>query len=254
MFLNPRFPRNAVLQRQVVEGVHGVIELDLQAQNTGKIPLRVFDRSGGINSVRYDQYQDLNPNIAAELVYRTKSQAAAQPPQAAPPPAYAQNQYGQPYPYPSQTPAGYPYQAPQAPAPAPHAHMPAQGQDIASVVGQLDNSSLQALLASLQSQGNPAHSAPSAVHPQQAAAAAAAAAVGQNSQIDINALIGSLSAGGALPQGAPSNGYPAPPQQYHSASHPISPPAGSHPPAAPGERETAQQVQNIMATLARYRQ
>ena len=64
MFLNPRFPRDAVIQRQVVEGVHAVAELDYRAQQLARIPLQVFDRSAGRNSVRFDQYQDLDPSIA----------------------------------------------------------------------------------------------------------------------------------------------------------------------------------------------
>lgn len=252
MFLNPRFPRKAVLQRQVLEGVHGVIELNVQAQSTGKIPLQVFDRSRGINNVHFDQYQDLDPKIAVELVLRAKSQAAPQPPQPGPP-AYAPNQYGgQAYPYAGQQPAGYPYQAPHQPAPASHNQAPAQSQDVASVVGQLDNTSLQALLASLQAQQqNPAYAAmPSTAYPPQANAAAYA----QNSQIDINALLGNLNAAGALPSGTPNmSGYPTT-QPYHAASHPISPTTGGHPPPAPNGGDTAQQVQNIMATLARYRQ
>ncbi|KAK8055011.1 RNA recognition domain-containing protein, partial [Apiospora rasikravindrae] len=73
MFLNPRFPRDLVIQRQIVEGVHGVSELDFRAQSLAKIPLQVFDRSAGRHNARFDQYQDLDPAIAAELVARARS-------------------------------------------------------------------------------------------------------------------------------------------------------------------------------------
>ncbi|KAK4143035.1 uncharacterized protein C8A04DRAFT_12707 [Dichotomopilus funicola] len=77
MYLNPRFPRETVLQRQVVEGVHAIIDLDYGAQAKGKIPIQVFIRSGG-SSVRFELYQDVDPPIAAELVAREKSQSATQ--------------------------------------------------------------------------------------------------------------------------------------------------------------------------------
>ncbi|EAQ83264.1 hypothetical protein CHGG_09668 [Chaetomium globosum CBS 148.51] len=76
MYLNPRFPRETVLQRQVVEGVYAIVDLDYGAQTKGKIPVQVFIRSGG-SSVRFELYQDVDPPIAAELVAREKSQSAA---------------------------------------------------------------------------------------------------------------------------------------------------------------------------------
>ncbi|KAL2163466.1 hypothetical protein VTH06DRAFT_5524 [Thermothelomyces fergusii] len=108
MYLNPRFPRETVVQRQVVEGVHAIVDLDYGAQAKGKIPIQVFIRSGG-SSVRFELYQDIDPPIAAELVVREKSQSAAhlgQPPAPYAPP----NGYGHPPPAPAPAPpAGYPY-------------------------------------------------------------------------------------------------------------------------------------------------
>ncbi|KAI1771007.1 hypothetical protein F4818DRAFT_430875 [Hypoxylon cercidicola] len=107
MFLSPHYPRDAVIHRQALEGVHAVVELDYKSQQTGFISLQVFDRSAGHNNVRYDQYQDLDPNVAASLVTRTKSQAQLQPPyggQYPPTPQYAQAAQPQP-PY---LPAAYP--------------------------------------------------------------------------------------------------------------------------------------------------
>jgi hypothetical protein len=70
MFLNPRFPLQAIIRRQILEGVHGVTKLDMRCQQSAKIPLQVFDRQGGANNVRFDEYQDLDPKIAAELILR----------------------------------------------------------------------------------------------------------------------------------------------------------------------------------------
>ena len=77
MLLHPRFPKEKVIQRQAVEGGHAVVDLDLRAQTVGKIPCQVFDRSAGSNNVRFDQYVDLDPPTAAEVVLRTKAATAA---------------------------------------------------------------------------------------------------------------------------------------------------------------------------------
>lgn len=236
MFLNPRFPREAVIQRQVLEGVHGVVELDMRAQHTAKISLQVFDRSAGSN-VRFDQYQELDPPVAAQLVLRTKG-SVAQPPQPAypPQPSYPPQPYGAPAPY-----GGYPQPPVQQPPPA--------TPDLTSLVGQLsqmpnvDNTTLQTILASLQPQPQPQ---PTPTHP----AANYAAYQGQPqggppAQVDYNALINNISAASAKngppPMGA---GYPQPGYQQGNRGPPQ--------PAA-GSSDPARDVENIMATLARYR-
>lgn len=234
MFLNPRFPREAVIQRQVLEGVHGVVELDMRAQSTARISLQVFDRSAGTN-VRYDQYQDLDPTIAAQLVLRTKGSVAQQP--AYPPqPSYPPQPYGAPAPYSA-------YQQPPA-------QQPAAAPDLQSLVGQLsqmpnvDNSTLQTILASLQ---QPTPSQTPANYPPHHGAPPAA----PNSQVDLNTLISSFSAASANTgqpvMGGPGMpaGYPAP-AYHHGSRGPPQPAAGSSDPA--------RDVENIMATLARYRQ
>ncbi|KAB5542682.1 RNA recognition domain-containing protein [Coniochaeta sp. 2T2.1] len=242
MYFNPRFARDAVLQKLVVEGVHGVIELDMRAQTTGKIPLQVFARSSGSN-VRFDQYQDLDPKVAAELVLRAKPPQAppAQPQQPAYP-AYPPNPYPQyPQPYPPQhplpqgvPPSGYPYTQPPPTAPQGPAALTAQ--DIAGLAGRVDNNTLQALLASLSGGQQPA--------PQP----------GMPPQVDINALLGSLQGGVAppiQPQALSYGGY-----MPQMGGTPVQP-AGPHnlPPAGggAGPADTAAQVQNIMASLARQR-
>ncbi|KAL2176648.1 uncharacterized protein P884DRAFT_270481 [Thermothelomyces heterothallicus CBS 202.75] len=226
MYLNPRFPRETVVQRQVVEGVHAIVDLDYGAQTKGKIPIQVFIRSGG-SSVRFELYQDVDPPIAAELVMREKSQSAAHLGQ--PPAPYAPNGYGHPPPA-QAPPAGYPYPYPQ------HAVPPAQppaapAPDLASVVSNLDNSALQALLASLQT---PQAGAPQTAYPGVAPAAP------QTPQIDVNALLNNLRSAAAA--------QPAPPP----ASYGTAPAYGA--PTAPGSYggvDPAQQVQTIMEQLKR---
>ncbi|RAL64735.1 hypothetical protein DID88_001766 [Monilinia fructigena] len=207
MFLSPRLPLQAVVRRQILEGVIAVSQLDVRSQNASKIPLQVFDRSGGINAaVRFDEYQDLEPKIAAELVVRAKS--IAQRPQ---------------YP-PNSAPV---YQAPAVTA--------QPNPNIANIMGQLDNSTLQKLLGTLNSM------------PQQQNAPAVAA----NSAVDLVSLLGGL----APQQQAPQPMYQQPIPQ--AAADPY----GSYKnnvaygqPAAQQTGQDAQQVQAIMAQLARYRQ
>ncbi|KAJ4388120.1 nuclear polyadenylated RNA-binding protein 3 [Gnomoniopsis smithogilvyi] len=235
MFLNPRFPREAVIQRQVLEGVHGVVELDMRAQHTAKISLQVFDRSAGSN-VRFDQYQELDPPVAAQLVLRTKG-SVAQPPAYPPQPSYPPQPYGAPAPY-----GGYPQPPVQQP--------PAATPDLTSLVGQLsqmpnvDNNTLQTILASLQQQ-QPTPTQPPPVN--------YAAYQGQPQgapppQVDYNALINNISAasvkGGQPPMGAGVPGYPQPgyPQGNRGPPQPVA-----------GSTDPARDVENIMATLARYR-
>lgn len=230
MFLHPSFPREAIIQRQVVEGVHAIVDLDMQAHTYGKIPLRVFDRSGG-TSARYDDYRDIDPPIAAELVLRAKSQAV--PYQSAPPPPQPQyHGYGQPYggqPAPSHTPT---YPGGQGSRGPPPAQPPAvNAADLASVMNGIDNATLQRLLANMGSQG----AGPAATN--NAAGAA-------NAQIQ--ALIGGLQ---TVPAAAPAQ-----PASYGGQAFPPNgAPTHGHPSAA-GTGDSAVQVQNIMAQLARYRQ
>lgn len=237
MFLNPRFPREAVIQRQVLEGVHGVVELDMRAQNTAKISLQVFDRSAG-NNVRFDQYQELDPPVAAQLVLRTKGSVAQQHPVPAyaPQPSFPAQPYGAPTQY-----GGYAQAPVQQPPPA--------TPDLTALVTQLsqmpniDNASMQTILASIQQQQAPAHT------PINYAAYAGPPQTGGN-QLDINALINNISAASANngPPGIRSGGmagYPQPgyPQANQGAPQPVV-----------GSSDPARDVQNIMATLAMFRQ
>ncbi|KAG4434944.1 hypothetical protein IFR05_009585 [Cadophora sp. M221] len=231
MFLSPRLPLQAVIRRQIIEGVHAVSKLDMRSQNNSKIPLQVFDRQGGANNVRFDEYQDLEPKIAAELVLRAKHT----PPQVQQPQAYTQSQYA---------PVQPPYQQPAPAAVAPN---------LASIVGQLDNATLQKLLSTLQ--------------PQQQNGQAIAA----NSSIDLAGLLGGFAPQQPPPQQQQQQSYQPQPQGQASidpyanlANNPAlasllgngalaqrPQPVQAQAQPAPQQME---QVQNIMAQLARFRQ
>lgn len=208
MFLNPRVSLDAVIQRQVLEGVHAVTLLDMASQNSSKIPLRVFNRQGGANNIRFDEYQALEPKIAAELVLREKqTQAPIQAPYA--PPPFTQNQTYQP---PAATPVAQP--------------------NIASLVGSMDNATLQKLLSSL---GTAQHQNPPAVG---------------TSAIDLVGLLGTLN----QQQQQPQQAYQQQPTPY--ANYPVNPPTPTYATqqAPPAPQQSAQSVQNIMAALAaKYR-
>lgn len=197
MFLNPRLPRELIIQRQVVEGVHGVAELDNRAQMMAKIPLQVFDRSAGRQNARFDQYQDLDPKIAAELVLRAKASSQMQSPA-----VYG----GGPYP-----PASYPpMHQPQQPQyyanqPPPNGNLGALGN-----LAHLDPATLQKVLAAMQGQGG-GPGQPMGAHP----------------GVDINAVLGALGANTQAPPhmqqmpgyGPGPAGHGAPPSNPADQAH-----------------------------------
>ncbi|KAG6011045.1 hypothetical protein E4U21_000076 [Claviceps maximensis] len=257
MYLHPRFPKDQVIQRQAAEGVHAVVDLDIRAQNLGRIPAQVFDRSNGNNNIRFDQYVDLDPGTAAEVVSRAKSTAAAAAVAANFGQAYGaagayQNSYGihsQQSAYNGATrPGAYPPNLPPnlpPPLPPPHHHQQQQQQqhpaastnDLASLVSQVDNATLQRLLSTIQSQGGAPPAGGIYGHGNAAVSAP---------QIDIQAILGSLS--GAHQQ------HVLPPQAPYGASYAGQQPNGSISKSAGANGDAASQVQNIMAQLARYRQ
>lgn len=167
MFLNPRFPRELVIQRQVVEGVHGVAELDFRSQSVAKIPLQTFDRSAGRHNARFDQYQDLDPKIAAEIVARAKSQSQLQSPS-----GYPSSQYPPPS-----------YHPPSHMAPQPYSVLPSQPPANLNL-GGLDNATLQRVLSAVQ--GTPQ----GGIHGQPHMGAAPG--------VDVNAVLSALGANGAV--------------------------------------------------------
>lgn len=131
----PRVSLAAVVKRQMVEGVQAVVKIFRKSQNTGKIPLQVFNRSLGLNNIQFDEYEDLQANVAAELVVRAKSTHLA--PSA-----------------PLQFPSGSTYSAPQYPHQAQPRHLQQSlsggpQANLAKLITSLDGPSLQQLLGAM---------------------------------------------------------------------------------------------------------
>ncbi|KAI9822315.1 MAG: hypothetical protein M1827_000033 [Pycnora praestabilis] len=138
LYLNGRLSLAAVLRRQILEGVQAVVKLDRQTQHTGKIPLQVFDRRGGVDNVRFDEYDNLDANIAVELVLRAKqTHGAPDLPQY----SASQHNYREP-----QFQYGPPPVQQQPPPQAPAAAAP---PNIANLITSLDGPALQKLLGAL---------------------------------------------------------------------------------------------------------
>lgn len=239
MYLHPRFPKDQVVQRQAAEGVHAVVDLDIHAQNSGRIPAQVFDRSNGNNNVRFDQYVNLDPGTAAEVILRAKGLAAAAVvnySQAYGVPGAFQNPYGANPQQPTYNGAprsgAYPQ---QQPPPATSA------ADLASLVGQVDNATLQRLLSTMQGQGAAPPGAGVYGHGNPATHLPAS-----TPQVDIQAILGSL--GGSTQQHAP------PAQVPYGASYGGLQANGGNAKPTGSNGDATSQVQNIMAQLARYRQ
>ncbi len=219
MFLSSRLPLQTVIRRQILEGVHAVSKLDFGSQVSSKIPLQVFDRQGGADNVRFDEYLDLEPRIAAELVLRAKqTQVQSQGP------VYTRPQFA----------AGQSYQPSAAPA----------ATNIASLVGQLDNATLQKLLSTINTPQQPQN----------------AQAVAANSQLDLVSLLSGLQPQ-QPPQQSYQQAYQAPPPATYAGNPALNPALASllgnvapQAPANQNQPQSAQQVQNIMAQLARFRQ
>ncbi|SLM41203.1 RNA recognition motif domain [Lasallia pustulata] len=256
--LLPRVPLAAVVRRQILEGVRAVVKMGRNAQATGKIPLQVFDRSGGENNVRFEEYDNLEAHIAAELVIRARStQTAPQPPAgqyatAAPP--YAAPQYGQV----PQTPVQQ--QPPQAAAPPPN---------LANLITSLDGPALQKLLGAMaQNPQTPQQqTAQHAPHQHQQPLAPTAGTP------DLAALLGGIPRQQAPSHQAYQQAQQA--QQQHNSYSALSSgpgfagnpglaallggggnraPSGALPPQQQGPQANQQHVQSIMEQLAKWKQ
>ncbi|THC96786.1 hypothetical protein EYZ11_003751 [Aspergillus tanneri] len=117
LVLGPRIPLNAAVQRQIAEGVLAV----------------VFDRGGGPDNIRFNEYPDVEPSIAAEIVFHAQSMQRGAPPTPFPPnPAFG---------VPSIPPASIP--PPSLPALS-------NAPNIANMITSLDGPTLQSLLSALQ--------------------------------------------------------------------------------------------------------
>lgn len=135
LLLSPRLSEAAVIKRQIIEGVVAVSRLTRANQQSAKIPIQVFDRRGGAD-VRFEEYADLEPSIAAEVVLRAKTTAAT---------AMAAPTYG------------YGYGA-GAPAPAAAGLQAGAPPNLGNIITSLDSSGLQKLLGAMQNP-NTAHNA-----------------------------------------------------------------------------------------------
>ncbi|KAF2096828.1 hypothetical protein NA57DRAFT_58715 [Rhizodiscina lignyota] len=131
LLLSPRLSEAAVIRRQILEGVLAVSKLTQNAQRTGRIPLQVFDRRAGVDNVRFEEYQDLEPGVVAELVLRAKQTHGAQQPASA--------SYGLPPP-PSAGGYGMPQQAS-------YGLPPAQSPNATQILSSLNPQDLQKLLS-----------------------------------------------------------------------------------------------------------
>ena len=167
LLLSPKLAEAAVIRRQIIEGVHAVMKLERNVQYTNKFPLSVFDRSTPSN-VRFEEYLDLDLNIAVELVLRAKQNAAriAQQQQYNPISggSYGYGQQAIPPPLPNGPPippqfqqgnmqgAGARGQFPPRVPPPPISGIPTPSQ--------LDPATLQRLLGQAQNQGRPAVGGP----------------------------------------------------------------------------------------------
>lgn len=142
LVLGPRIPLGAAVHRQYIEGVLAVVRLSRPNQFSRKIPLQIFDRSAGPANVRFSDYPEVEPNIAAELMFHQAQamQRGPVPAPFAPNPAFGVPQM-QPVPMPQ--------------PPMPQAALPALSNppNIANLIGSLDGPSLQSLLSALQRPG-----------------------------------------------------------------------------------------------------
>ncbi|KAK4549043.1 hypothetical protein LTR36_007499 [Oleoguttula mirabilis] len=182
LLLSPRLSEAAVVRRQIVEGVAAVVKLTKANMGTGRIGLQIFDRRGGAGSVQFEEYDNLDPGICAELVIRAKGTHAAPAPAPPPPqqtgyggygaqtgyaapasqPPPQQQGYGggygappppTPYGLQQQTPQQAPYAPPPSYAQAPPQMQPPPPQNLQNLITSLDPSGLQNLLAAMGQQG-----------------------------------------------------------------------------------------------------
>ncbi|MCJ1389009.1 hypothetical protein MMC18_001862 [Xylographa bjoerkii] len=243
----PGVPLEAVVKRQILEGVQAIVKLYRTSQLTGKIPLQLFDRTGGADNVRFEEYDELEARIAAELVIRAK---AKQITAAVPTPHNLYTAPSAPY-------SALPYtQAPQAPLP--QQAVPNAGQpNIANLITSLDGPALQKLLGAMQ-QNPQTPQTPQQHMPLQSPA--------QNQ--DLSALLGNVGMQQQQQHHPPHNqqSYPyamvpqqqqqqQPVQQYqYGASYQQAPQQAGPPQHQQPQPGQHQHVQDIMEQLAKWKQ
>lgn len=78
IWLNQRLPMQAVVKRQILEGVQAIVKLIQHNQFNQKVPLQVFDRSAGASNVNFNEYVDLDISTAADIVLHARSRERSQ--------------------------------------------------------------------------------------------------------------------------------------------------------------------------------
>jgi hypothetical protein len=233
IWLNQRLPMQAVVKRQILEGVQAIVKLIQHNQFNQKVPLQVFDRSAGASNVNFNEYVDLDVSTAADIVLHARTRESG-PLQQSPNTPYSAGQpFQHPLPPPHQaipTPLQnfppLPIQT-QRPPQAQYSYPPQLPQHHTPTI-PVGQPNLQQLLANLQQPQNPQPPPPPPPNP------------ALQGRPDIGGLLSNIAAhqqNQVRPQvQAPlqiPQPYPAPPSQQ----------------AYGGQN---QNVQNIMEQLARY--
>ena len=245
IWLNPRLPLQAVIKRQIIEGVQAIVKLIQNNQFNSKVPLQVFDRTAGASNVNFNEYVDLDVSVAADIVLHARNKERSMPQQSPqtqypprptfqPPTPYGHHMSQQsPQQYSPTGPPQFHQQRPPIPPPANHFPYP-QPQQMhhhqAPATPTANTPNLQQLLANLGQPQNPSVLSP---HP--------SSAQGPR-QPDLGGLLSNIAAH-QQNQNQIFNQLPRqPPQQTYGA------PAAQH--GYGGGQQS--NVQNIMDQLARY--
>ncbi|EZF10360.1 hypothetical protein H112_08375 [Trichophyton rubrum D6] len=248
LILSPRIRLSAVVRRQVMEGVLAIVRISRANQYSGKIPLQIFDRSGGMDNVRFNEYSELDLNLAAEVVVHARNSQKPNPIQLQPPLLSAV--------------------LPPQPIPQPVAAQSEQAA-IASLLSNLDSSTLHTVLNSLnqqqQLQAQQAQQQNRQFHSQPAPATAPPL-----NSTNLAALLGNLTRpGNANPPSIPTTTAPGthfappppPPPPPNPIPHPNTNlasllPKGPNPGhnGPPPQPQANMQVQQIMEQLMKWKQ
>ncbi|KAJ5264669.1 hypothetical protein N7505_007462 [Penicillium chrysogenum] len=134
LVLGPGISLGAAVHRQFIEGVLAVVRLLRPNQISRKIPLQLFDRTAGLDNVRFLDYPELEPNMSAELLSHQAQamQRGAAPVGFAPNPAF-------------DIPAMPPMSILQS-----NLHAPSNYHSLANLIYSLDGPSFSSLLSATQ--------------------------------------------------------------------------------------------------------
>ncbi|PGH02930.1 hypothetical protein GX51_04386 [Blastomyces parvus] len=240
LILSPRISLAAVVRRQIIEGVFAIVKLSRSNQYSGKIPLQVFDRTGGIDNVKFNEYSELELKVAAEVVLHVMTV-----------------HLGNASKYPTAQPPGIP----QMPPASAQISRPLQSNNnITNLISNLDGPALQSLLGALQHNPTALQAAQQHYAPQ--GNPTDLASILSNFSRQQNSLIPPNSA----PQQAPPPAYSFPTQfsggrsdpnlasllaQTLGGQLPSQPPPPPPPQTAP---QMAPHVQSIMDQLMKWKQ